>query len=95
MAGKAAVSSSNTRSDRSWPWLTGARESVSAMGRSLPGTWDIEYVKHIRRRRNLWIRIGNSSRHFFEVSRGTRGLWSVSIWNCIPASNPKIVHKPK
>ena len=46
---KAAVSSSNTRSDRSWPWLTGALESVSAMERSLPGTWDIEYVKEMSR----------------------------------------------
>ena len=39
---KAAVSSSNTTSDRSWPWWTGARESVSAMERSLPGTSDIK-----------------------------------------------------
>ena len=35
---KVAVSFSNTRSDRPWPWLTGAQESVPAMEMSLPGT---------------------------------------------------------
>ena len=51
----------------------GARDSVSAVYRFLPGTCRIVYVKRSNRSRNLRTRGGKLSRCLVP-SRGTRGL---------------------
>ena len=51
----------------------GALEKVSAMIRSLPGTWEIMKLYFIVQRQNHWTQIGSSSTCFV-LNTGTRGL---------------------
>jgi len=60
----------------------GARDKVSAIVRSLPGTCEIVYLINLIQKR--WIRAGNSSK-FLTPKCETKGLWSVSTLNDIPS----------
>ena len=60
-----------------------ALERVLAMIRSLPGKWETVNLYLIIQRRNRWTWIGSYWRCFM-LDTGTKGLWSVSLWNVIP-----------
>ena len=60
----------------------GALESVSAIVRFFPGTWLIVNWNLIIRILNVYTCRGSSSK-FLELNNGTRGLWSVCMWNCV------------
>ena len=78
--------------------LTGALDSTSAVAISLPATWNMVYENRISRIRRSCMRGGSSSK-LFEPSRGTKGLWSVSMWKLFPMRNsanrrPKLMPEP-
>lgn len=65
--------------------LIGARERVSAVLSSLPGTCVMLKENRISRSLNRCTRIGTVSSPFVD-SKGTRGLWSVSTEKDVPSS---------
>lgn len=60
------------------PWIT---NNVLAVISLLPRTWDTVKLNLNRHMWRHWI-CGDISSRFFNPRIGTRGLWSVLMWNC-------------
>ena len=62
---------------------SGALESASGIHKCVPGVYTIVKLYLIKRSRILSTQGGRVSK-LFGLSKGTNGLWSVSIWKVLP-----------